>query len=120
MSKAAKLETARIISNCIYGIGVTIVLALCGIFLFGSNQPVNPDAMLPFSWKELAFIWLAFGTIPMLLACVAVYNFNAIKNSPGRKLHFALVFLPGFICGACALYIAGMVIYGLIDYYLLR
>lgn len=120
MSETAMRKTARMVSNIAYGIGVVIVITLCGFFLFGSNQPVNPDAMIPFPLKEQALIWLAFGTMLMLPACMAVYKFNVTINSPNRKLSFALIFLPGFICSACALYLAGRVIYELIDYYLLR
>lgn len=120
MNETATNKTVRIIFNSIYGIGAAIVIALCGIALFGSDQPVNPDAMIPLSPKEQAFIWLVFGTIPMLLACMAVYKFNAIKISTNRKRNFALIFLPGFICSACALYMVALVIYEIIDYYLLR
>jgi nitric oxide reductase large subunit len=115
MSKAAK-----VISNTVYGIGVLIVIALGGIALFGSSQPANPDAMLPFNWKERAFIWLMFGAIPMLLACMAVYKFNAIKSSPSRKRNFILIFLPGFICSACALYTISVLLYEFLSYNLLR
>jgi len=80
MNETATNKTVRIIFNSIYGIGAAIVIALCGIALFGSDQPVNPDAMIPLSPKEQAFIWLVFGTIPMLLACMAVYKFNAIRT----------------------------------------
>ena len=105
-------KTARIISNIVYGIGVVIAVSLGCIALFGSTQMVNPDAMLPFTWKEQAFMWLAFGTIPMLLACMAVYKFNVIKNCLHKKRNFFLIFLPGFICAACALFIIGLLISG--------
>ena len=80
MSETAMLKTARILSDIVYGIGAAIVITLFGITLFGSDQPANPDAMIPASPKELAFIWLAIGTILMLPACMAVYKFNAIKQ----------------------------------------
>lgn len=101
-------------------IGLIIVMILCGIALFGSDRPVNPDAMLPFSWKEQAFIWLSFGTIPMMFACIAVYKSNAFEKSPRRKRNFILVFLPGIICSACALYIIILFIYEMLSNLLLR
>lgn len=116
MSETAMLKTARILSDIVYGIGAAIVITLFGITLFGSDQPANPDAMIPASPKELAFIWLAIGTILMLPACMAVYKFNVIKNSPNRKRKFVLIFLPGFICSTCALIIIGRVIFVVIDW----
>jgi len=112
-------KSARIISNIVYGIGVAIVVTLVGIVLFGSNQITNPDAMLPFTWKELAFLWLSFGTIPMLLACMAVYKFNEIKNNRPEKRYFFLIFLPGFICAACALFVIGLLVAGMVNSFLL-
>ncbi|AUS97231.1 hypothetical protein CDQ84_16590 [Clostridium thermosuccinogenes] len=105
----------RIISNIVYGIGVATVVSLVCIAFFGSNQVTNPDAMLPITWKERAFIWLTFGAIPMLLASMAVYKFNAIKRSMRKKLYFFLIFLPVFICGACVLYIIGSLIAGMVS-----
>lgn len=108
-------KSARLISNIVYGIGVAIVLLLSCIALFGPNRITNPDAMIPLSWKEQAFIWLSFGTIPMLLACLEVYRFNEIKNSRHKKRNIVIIFLPGFICGACALFIIGLIITGMIN-----
>lgn len=110
MSKAA-----RIISNIVYAVGTVITATLVGIALFGPNQTVNPEAMLPFTLKEQAFTWLAFGATPMVLACMAVFRFNEIKNSVNKKRNFVLIFLPGFACSACALFVIGVVIVGMIN-----
>jgi len=114
-------KTVRIVSNIVYGIGAAMTVSLCCIALFGPAQPVNPDAMLPATWREQAFIWLGCGALPMLLACMAVYRFNMIKAGTHKKRNFLLVFLPGFICGACAFYMIGIVIIGLLKtiFYLL-
>jgi uncharacterized membrane protein YdcZ (DUF606 family) len=108
-------KTAKIIANTIYAIGAVIALALVCVSLFGSSEPMNPEAMLPFSRKEQAFIGLAVGSIPMLLACMAVYKFNKVKESLHKKRTFCLVFLPGFVCGACALFIAGLFAVGYVN-----
>jgi hypothetical protein len=102
----------KIIANTIYAIGATIVLLLVCIFLFGSREPVRPEAMLAFSWSEQAFIGLALGSVPMLLAGLFVYCCNNIKESPAKKRIFCLIFLPGFVCGICALFIAGVLAIG--------
>ncbi len=110
----------RIISNTIYGIGVAIAISLGCVALLGSNQMINSDTMLPFTWREQAFMWLAFGTIPMLLACMAVYKFNAIKNCSHKIRNFIFIFFPGFICAACALFIIGLLVVGMVNSFLLH
>ncbi len=113
-------KTVRVIFNSIYGIGSAAVFILGTIALFGPNEAVSPMAMIPFTYRELAFLWLAFGTVPMVLACVAVYQCNDIRNSARRKRNFILIFLPGFICSACALYGIGIMIAGYIHSFVLR
>jgi hypothetical protein len=101
-------QAAKTISNLIYCFGVGVALTLGSLALFGSHEFVNPGAMLPITIREQAFIALAVGSIPMLLACMAVYKFNRIKTSLHQKRNFALIFLPGFLCGGCALFIVGL------------
>ncbi len=108
-------NTLKIISNAVYTVGVVIALCLGTISLFGFDETINSTAMLPFNWKEQAFIWLSLGTVPMLLVCMAVYKFNAIKNSTHKKRNFIFIFLPGFICSACALFVIGVIIVGMIN-----
>ena len=108
-------KTARMTANIIYAVGVVIALALVCVFIFGSSNPINPEAMVAFSLKDQAFIGLAIGSIPMLLACMAVYKFSKVKESSHKKRTFCLVFLPGFVCGACALFIVGLLIAGYIN-----
>lgn len=105
----------KVISNVIYSIGTVITLLLVLISLFGANVILNPDAMLPSACNELAFIWLSVGSIPMLLACAAVYIFNGIKNTERKKLNFFLIFLPGFICSGCFLYVIGVIAAGFLN-----
>lgn len=111
-------KTAKIISNIVYGIGVGMVVALGCIALFGPTQTVNPNAMIPFTWREQAFLWLAFGSIPMLLSCMAVYKFNTLKDSSHKKRNLILVFVPGIICAVCALFIIGLLIAGMVNSFL--
>ena len=108
-------KTLKIVSNMVYGIGVVIVIGLSAVVIFGSNEAVFPDAMIPYTWKEQAFIWLGLGSIPMLLACMAVCKFNAIKISSHKKRSFVLIFLPCFICAACALFVIGVIVFGMIN-----
>ena len=94
---------AKIASNIVYAIGVLCVLILGSIALFGPNELPNPNAMVPLSFSAL--ICLIVGTVPMVLACTAVYLFNDIKNKRHKVINFILIFLPGFICIGCFLFL---------------
>jgi len=117
MNRSANIT--RIISNIIYAAGVAIVLALVLLALFGPNHVINPDAMLPFTWRECAFIWLSFGTIPMLFAALAVYRFNFLKSGIHKWRYFFIIFLPVFICGVCLLFIIVLIFAGYLNSFLL-
>lgn len=112
-------KTLKTISIVIYTIGIVITLCLGTISLLGSNEPIDSTAMIPFTRKEQAFICLALGAVPMLLACMAVYKFNAIKNSTHKRRNFLFIFIPGFVCSACALYVIGVIIAGMINSFVL-
>jgi hypothetical protein len=111
-------KTAKMISNTIYGVGVAIVAACIGCLLFGRNITPFPEAMLAFTLSEIASFWLAIGSIPMVLACMAVYKFNGIKSSSHKKRNFVLVFLPGFVCAASAVFWIVVLIIGYVNMFL--
>ncbi len=110
-----RTKAIRLISDTVYAIGAIIALILGAVSLLGSNEAVFPMAMIPFTYKELAFIWLALGAVPMLLACMAVYKFHDLKNNTHKKRYFAVIFLPGLICSACALVVIGIILGGYIN-----
>lgn len=110
----------KIVGNTVYGIGTAITGILLGITLFGSDQLRNPEAMIPVTWKHQAFMWLAFGAIPMLLACLAAVLVNEVKNSSHKRRNILLLFLPGIICSACAIFIIGVVFVGMMNSFLFR
>ena len=105
-------KTARIISNIIYGVGAAITACLSCVALFGSRQVINPDAMIPITIREQAFLALAAGSIPMLIACIAVYRLNGVKSTTHAKRNTVLILLPGLICGGCALFCIGVLFVG--------
>jgi hypothetical protein len=93
------------LSNVIYAIGVLFFTALVGMWVFGGNTVLFPDAMLPYTLREQSFIWMAAGAVPMILASMAVYKYNAVKTSAHKKRNLALIFAPGFVCCGCLLFI---------------
>lgn len=105
-------KAARYAADAIYGLGTFIVCVLGGIALSHSNKVLFPDAMMPMQMWELAINWLAWGTIPMAAACLAVYQCNRIKDSVHSMRNGILIFLPGIICLGCMVFIAGVWIGG--------
>ena len=107
-------KLAKIVASVIYFVGTAIVLVLGVICLFGPRTEIFPDAMVPLTWREQAFVYLAIGTLPMLLACVFFFisKFNAIKNGRRKLVKSAAIFLPGAICLGCLLYIIGLLFWG--------
>lgn len=82
----------------VYGIGAAAVLILLILVLSRSAVVLNPDAMLPMELHELASIWLALGSIPMLVFSTLLYD------SSKRKHGAVLLFLPSAVCLAFDLY----------------
>ena len=110
------MSALKMIANVMYSVGIVICVVLAYFVLFGANLIPYPDpnAMIQWSMHEYAIVGLAVGAIPMILACMAVYKFNKIKQSQHRKRNLLLVFLPGFLCGVSLLTVIGFYIYLLV------
>jgi hypothetical protein len=74
--------------------------------------------MIPWSLRDIAFVGLAVGAVPMLSACMAVYKFNNIRLNTHKKRDMILLFLPGFLCGICLLVVISMLIIMMIQAYI--
>jgi hypothetical protein len=110
-----KYKLSKIISGAVFGLGVTAVVMLVLMALIGGDAQPNSDAMITFSYKEIASLWLAFGAIPMIAACIFVYRLNNIRHSANRKLKTLLVFLPSVLPVICALFWGGALLIGYIN-----
>ncbi|BBF43726.1 hypothetical protein lbkm_2414 [Lachnospiraceae bacterium KM106-2] len=113
MSNQNKNRVAKTIVRCSYMIGVVAVTLLVIIVLSNSKKLVDPDAMLPTTYQEAAFVWLAIGTIPMLLASIGAYYFGDLKTRIHNKIGMIGFWLPSAICGSCLIYIIGIVLIGI-------
>lgn len=103
-----RLSIAKLLSGTVYGVGVLVVVCLLVLCASQNHFVPAPNAMLPMTLSEAAFGWLALGTGPMLLSCLAVYRCWNIAESAHPKRNFCLVFLPSFLCAACLLFILGL------------
>ncbi|MDR1266270.1 MAG: hypothetical protein LBK42_12130 [Propionibacteriaceae bacterium] len=110
-------RAAKAISLTVYIIGASITVILGSLALFGPDQPIDPDSMLLLSWREEAFLGLAVGALPMLLAGLAAHRFGAPAH---RRRDLVLLLLPGFVCAAGALFLVGLLALGYINMFLNR
>jgi len=110
----------KILVNSVYAVGAICVLILVVILFWG-------EALIPFDYETQmvpvnfsAWLLLMFGTIPMVIACVAVYFVNNLKNGGHKIISFILVFLPGLICliaGASLLVLWLLPVLGITEFY---
>lgn len=106
------MRTEKLLVNILYvaGAGLTAVLSI--IIALRIDVVLNPEAMLPMQLWESAFVWLAVGFFPMLLACIGAYEVNDIGISSHAKRNTLLIFLPGIICFCCFAFVLGCLILG--------
>ena len=110
----------KIIWGSIYCIGTCITLILSIVFLSGSDIIINPNAMLPIKLNEQAFELLAFGAIPMVVACDMVHKIYEIKKSYYYKRNTLIIFMPGIICISCAIFIFAILFIGVINTFIIH
>lgn len=110
----------KIIWGVIYSIGTCITLLLSIISLSRSDIIINPNTMIPFQLYEQTFILLAFGAIPMVIACYMVYKVYEIKNSHNYKRNSMMIFVPGIICVSCAIFMFGLLFAGMINSFIVH
>jgi hypothetical protein len=110
-------RAAKAISLTVYTVGASIAVVLAGLALFAPDQPIYPDSMLGLTWREEAFLGLAVGALPMVLAGWAAHRFGAPAH---RRRDLIPLLLPGFVCAACALFLVGLLALGYIHIFLNR
>lgn len=95
----------KTLSRALYALGALAVLALTAAALLRVPWVPFPNAMLPATLGELAAVWLAAGTLPMVLAVWLLR-----RNGQVKMRRPALVWLPVLPCAACALYWAAVLV----------
>ena len=113
-------KISKIIWGVIYFIGTCITLFISIVLLSRSDIIINQEAMIPFQLYEQAFILLAFGSIPMVIACYMVYKVYEIKMSYHSKRNSIIIFIPGIICVSCATFMFGLLLVGMINSFILN
>ena len=110
----------KMIWGAIYVIGTCITLLLSIVFLSHSDIITNQEAMIPFQLYEQAFILLAFGAIPIVIACYMVCKVYEIKKGYHHKINRIIIFIPGIICVSCAIFMFVLLFFGMINSFVLN
>ena len=118
MSEHKKSMPVRIVVTVVYIIGIAITLYL-GVkcFLPPTSEP-DPDAMIPFTENERAFIMMAFGFPFMVASCLSVvWAYRLRKSAKPRRSTF-LALIPAVIDGIPFVVVAGVLLVMLAEGYL--
>ena len=110
MSAQKKLMPVRIIVTVIYVIGIAIsgyLTVKC--FLPPASEP-NPDAMIPFTENESAYIKMAFGFPFMLASCLSVIWVYGLKKTEHSRRNILFALIPALMDGIPFLVVAGVIL----------
>ena len=102
----------------VYIIGIAITLYL-GVkcFLPPTSEP-DPDAMIPFTENERAFIMMAFGFPFMVASCLSVVWAYGLRKSANRRRNTFLALIPAIVDGIPFLVVAGVILIMLVEGFL--
>ena len=106
--------------SVLYSVCVLVFLGFLIAYILVPNNPMNPEAMIPFTFKDRIFMLTAIFSVPMMLTCAAFYRVNKISAKPNKGILFTLIFLPGIVCAGCALFIIGIILAGFINSFILN
>ena len=118
MTEHKKSMPVRIIVTVIYVIGIAIsgyLTVKC--FLPPASEP-NPDAMIPFTENERAFIMMAFGFPFMVASCLSVVWAYGLRKSAKPRRSTFLALIPAVIDGIPFVVVAGVLLVMLAEGYL--
>ena len=110
MPAQKKSIPVRIIVTVIYVIGIAIsgyLTVKC--FLPPASEP-NPDAMIPFTENESAFIKMAFGFPFMLASCLSVIWAYGLKKTEHSRRNILFALIPAVIDGIPFVVVAGVIL----------
>lgn len=86
----------------LYGVGCIMTLALFILFLFHQDVALpwenGAALMLPEPLYERAGIWLAMGSVPMVIVSILFYWQGGFAGIKHRISRFVTVFLPAGVC----------------------
>ena len=85
--------------------------------IYVMSEP-NPDAMIPFTENESAFIMMAFGFPFMLASCLSVVWAYGLRKSAKPRRNSFLALIPAIIDGIPFVVVAGILLVMLVEGFL--
>ena len=105
----------QIILKTMYLVGALLVLILLVATICGPTHIVNPSAMIPMTYREVAFVYLAISSVPMVP--ISYLYYKEIKKKGRLKSIYASIFLfiPAMVSLFCTFYIFSIIAIGMMS-----
>lgn len=104
-----KTKWLKILLTVIYVMGIGCNLYLLLLMCLHPNHVQSPDAMLPMTDFERAFVMMAMGFLPMAASALSLVWVYDLKYSLHRRRNIFLTLLPAVIDAAPFVFMVGLV-----------
>ncbi|MBQ1411778.1 MAG: hypothetical protein IIY93_01170 [Clostridia bacterium] len=100
----------KILLTVVYGIGVGCNLYLLLMMCLHPHHVEAPDAMLPMTDFERAFVMMASGFLPMTASALSMIWVYALKQTRHPRRNSGLMLLPAMVDAIPFVFMVGLVI----------
>ena len=104
-----KSKGLKILLTVIYVMGIGGNLSLLLMMCLHPHHVAAPDAMLPMTDFERAFVMMAIGFLPMAVSALSMVWVYDLKHSLHRRRNIVLVLLPAVIDAVPFVFMVGLV-----------
>lgn len=113
-----KSNWLKIFLTVIYVIGVGCNLYLLLTMCLHPNHVEAPDAMLPMTDFERAFVMLAIGFLPMAASAFSMMWVYGLKQTRHPRRNGVLIFLPAIVDAIPFVFMVGLAIVMIVEAFL--
>ena len=110
-----KSKWLKMLLTVMYVIGIGCNLYLLLLMCLHPDHVAAPDAMLPMTDAERAFVMMAAGFLPMAGAACSVAWVYDLKHTLHRRRNLFLVLLPAIIDAVPFVFMVGLVLVMLVE-----
>ena len=94
----------------------TVIVVVCQLLqIFRTKTFLDPDAMLPMTWSDVAFGCLMLMVIPCLIAGILYYFICEFNQKKNKYFYLLMIMIPAFICVVNAAYFLIPFLYSLYE-----
>lgn len=105
-----KSKWLKILLTAVYVMGVGCNLSLLLLMCLHPRHVAAPDAMLPMTDFERAFVMMAIGFLPMAASALSMAWAYDLKHTLHRRRNTVLVLLPAVIDAVPFVFMVGLVL----------